>query len=147
MFEKVINSMIFTVAAIFGLLALSMFFFSPMISEIDDILVVQIFGFPSLFLAVALGAQLDRSKCFGYFLIIWILVFLSALFAMIGGFSGIVDIVSFQDKLYIGLQENDFSSFDLFLVGAFPTIMLLVLSTIRIENRVLAEVFNREALG
>jgi hypothetical protein len=108
----------------FGILALRWIGPSAAISEMDDILIIKLFGFPSIIISSGLAiwiAFLGYRKAFLFsgFVNTW-----SAIAALVGCSNGILDIFKFQNKVYEGHQGNNYRSIDLFIIAIIPVLFV-----------------------
>lgn len=49
---------------------------------------------------------------------------LSVIGALLGGYPGIIDLLTLQNKVYFGHQENNYYSIDLFIIAALPILFV-----------------------
>ena len=107
-------------SVLFGLLALMWLGTSVAISELDDIRVIEFFGFPCVILSSGLASLIAVLGYRRIFLVPSLLNVLSAIAAFVGGLSGVTDIMKLQNKVYPGHQGNDYHSIDLFIIAIVP---------------------------
>ena len=123
---KIIKLILFFISLSFSLLALLWFFLAATISEHDDVLVVELFGFPLIIISSLICLWLLYSGSRKLFLFPAIFNTLSAIGAVIGCASGVFDILKFQNKLIYGHQGNNYHSLDLFIIVLVPVICVFI---------------------
>jgi hypothetical protein len=110
-------------AAIFAALAFMMLAQSFSISELDDVRLIQLFGFPSILISSILSSIILLSEFRRLSFFINLINTASAALAFIACFRGIVDFITLTNRTYHGHQGNNFMSLDLFVVGTVPLVV------------------------
>ena len=124
--KTIAHIMLTLLSLFFGLLALVWIGPSPMISELDDIRMIQFFGFPSIILSSGLASLIAVLGYRRTFLLPGLLNALSGIAALVGGSSGVIDIVKLQNIVYEGHQGNNYHSIDLFIIAIVPVSCVVI---------------------
>jgi hypothetical protein len=113
-------------STLFALLALVWLGFSAAVSELDDIHVIMLFGFPFIIVSSGLASLI---AVLGYRKTFWLpglINALSGIGALVGSSPGIIDIVKLQNVEYEGHQGNNYHSIDLFIMAIVPVVCIVV---------------------
>lgn len=125
MSSRLLTGILTTLGTLFALLALWALFWSPNIHELNNIVAIQLSALPSLFLSILMLLKLrvlGRRKA--ALTILWIST-TAALFGIIGGYKGVLDLFTLKNVIYHGHQENNYTSLHLASIAVIPTIMVL----------------------
>jgi len=113
--KKITHVVLVLLSLLFGILALLWLGPSATISELDDIRVIEFFGFPFIVISSGLASLIAVLGYRRTFLFPGLLNALSGVAAVVGGLPGVMDIIKFQNKEYQGHQGNNYHSIDLFI--------------------------------
>lgn len=123
---KIIRIILFLISLLFSFLALLWFGPSATISEFDDVLIIELFGFPLILISSIISLWLLYIGSRKLFLFPAVINTLAALAAIAGCSSGVIDILRFQNKLILGHQGNNYHSFDLFIIAVLPVFCVFI---------------------
>ena len=123
----ILKKFLFLVSSLFSLFGLAWFGPSAAtISELDDILIIVIFGFPLIIISSGISLWLLYLGCKKLFLFPTAVNSLTAITAVSVCSSGIIDVLTFQNELFIGNKENNYHSLDLFIIAVVPVLCVFV---------------------
>ncbi len=123
--HRIVLTSLILVSAILSLTALFILFWAPAVSELDDVLAMMIAGFPVLVFALLAVLFLQRLGARRLALTLLITNSVAALFALLGGGRGVIDLITLQNRVYPGHQGNDFNSLHLATLAMVPVLLVL----------------------
>lgn len=124
--KKIANLTLLLFSLVFGILAFIWLGFSVAVSELDDIHVIMLFGFPFIIVYSGFASLIALLGFRKTFWIPGLINALSGIGALVGGWPGIIDIVKFQNVEYEGHQGNNYHSIDLFIMAIVPVVCVVV---------------------
>jgi hypothetical protein len=124
--KKIAYLTLLLLSLVFGILAFVWLGFSAVVSELDDIHVIMLFGFPFIIASSGLASLI---AILGFRKTFWVPSLINALSgigALVGGWPGIIDIVKLQNVEYEGHQGNNYHSIDLFIMAIVPVVCVVL---------------------
>ena len=123
--EMISKIILVLVSLFFGILAFLWIGPTATISELDDIRVIELIAFPSILISSGISVWLVILGYRKMFLFPGMVNTISAIAALVGCSSGVIDILKLQNRIYNGHQGNNYHSFDLFVVALVPVICVI----------------------